>query len=209
MREERAGVKDQKAAKWREKALLHNRGARNGKQSKKKAKKQREAEAKKNSVCFNNYYKRQRIVSEEEWDTWLETLIRPLPMALRINRSLPGWESSMEILKQGPPGTEAFRWYPGNRAWQCPSSGYRSQDKEIKAFKQWCEASSRSGLLSFQEMVSMIPALCLSPKYGEVTTNPSANAMTVTETLTLTLTLTLTTIYRSCLISAPVLAPSR
>ena len=120
------------------------------------------------SACENaallRYYREQRIVPPGEWAAFERSLRTSLPMALRILQSRPGWRSTVaELQRRGE--VSPLGWCPGAEplAWQCASEAYRGE------LRRWCQQQNSVGTVSFQEAVSMLPALLLDPSPAHLT----------------------------------------
>eukprot|EP00418_Pyrodinium_bahamense_P003566 CAMPEP_0179018262 /NCGR_PEP_ID=MMETSP0796-20121207/4262_1 /TAXON_ID=73915 /ORGANISM="Pyrodinium bahamense, Strain pbaha01" /LENGTH=813 /DNA_ID=CAMNT_0020714013 /DNA_START=65 /DNA_END=2506 /DNA_ORIENTATION=- len=124
--------------------------------------------------AYEAYYKRQCICQDEEWPRLLESLRTGLPVAIRVNRMRPGapaLRSRMAEL-QGLCGADAERecyaprplaWYPHGLAWQWPGLERRviKKDRRHVQLKEYLAQRERSGIISRQEVVSMLPPLFL------------------------------------------------
>ena len=136
----------------------------------------------KTNETFEAYYKAQKIVPEDEWETFLETLRTPLPMTFRINGSgkfatdmrdnmegklfadLMAKASEDDELREIPPPTP-LAWYPDRLAWQC--SYTRAQLRRMPVLQgifDFIKNANELGSISRQEAVSMIPPFFLAAK---------------------------------------------
>ena len=142
-------------------------------------------DVKKENEAFEAYYKAQKIVPEEEWETFLESLRSPLPMTFRINgsgkfatqmrdqlegtlfaqlmRETANSETGTvdEELRSVPPPTP-LAWYPERLAWQFNYS--RAQLRRLPVLQgifDFIKNANELGSISRQEAVSMIPPFFL------------------------------------------------
>lgn len=132
----------------------------------------------KDNADFEEYYKAQKVCPEEEWDTFMDTLRKPLPLTFRINgsgRFAHDLRSKLETdffsgFAQGPimiDGEEVqppmpLPWYPKKLAWQLEFS--RAQLRKVELLKNLHEFMKREhtiGSITRQEAVSMVPPLYL------------------------------------------------
>ncbi|KAM0749571.1 S-adenosyl-L-methionine-dependent methyltransferase [Meredithblackwellia eburnea MCA 4105] len=125
---------------------------------------------------FVAYYKKQAIVPDEEWDTFIQKLHDPLPTTFRITSSREIAQSLNEMIKkvfvpyltgiehEGVPleAPAPIPWYPDGLAWQLnvPKSAIR-KNEGFKKFQSFLVYETDAGNLSRQEAVSMIPPLLL------------------------------------------------
>ncbi|KAF3331202.1 tRNA (cytosine(34)-C(5))-methyltransferase-like protein [Carex littledalei] len=126
---------------------------------------------------FDEYYKEQRIVREEEWDEFIASLRSPLPAAFRINASGQFSEDIQSQLQNeftkfleaeanNENGEEAIRplsWYPGNLAWQLNFSRMQlRKNQALEGFHEFLKQENEVGNITRQEAVSMVPPLFLN-----------------------------------------------
>jgi len=125
--------------------------------------------------AYEAYYQRQKICSEEEWPKLLQALRSGLPVAIRINRmrlGSPLLSKRLHEMKQICSGDEAreqfapvrLSWFAHDLAWHWPGLERRTvkKNKQNAQLKTYLMNRERSGLISRQEVVSMIPPLFLS-----------------------------------------------
>ncbi|ORX34458.1 S-adenosyl-L-methionine-dependent methyltransferase [Kockovaella imperatae] len=128
---------------------------------------------------FEEYYKGQGILSEEEWTPFLESLKNDLPTTFRITESrahasvindmiktrfLPEMQNvELDGKKFDPPFQ--IPWFPGSMAWQvdAPKRVIRKSEP-FKRFQRFLVGETEVGNLSRQEAVSMIPPLLMEVK---------------------------------------------
>ncbi|KAJ3802810.1 S-adenosyl-L-methionine-dependent methyltransferase [Lentinula aff. detonsa] len=125
---------------------------------------------------FFAYYKAQNILSEDEWDDFLEALRTPLPTTFRVAGSRQIAKSLNETIKdvhvpslsnvtfedQKLPPPVQLPWYPEGLAWQfnVPKKVLR-KSPEFKKFHSFLVFETEVGNISRQEAVSMLPPLFL------------------------------------------------
>lgn len=123
---------------------------------------------------FEAYYKRQRICREEDFPRLLETLRTGLPVAVRINRMRLGSRCFIERLNELHDtccndterecyAPQMLQWYSQRLAWQWPSLERRviKKDPRHASLKEYLAQRERAGLITRQEVVSMLPPLFL------------------------------------------------
>lgn len=121
---------------------------------------------------FEDYYKAQGIIEDDELDSFLSSMRLELPVVFRINGRGPFANTLREKLetdffqklaKEGsiaPP--RALPWYPEKLAWQfdfCRRELRR--DSNFEALHEYIKQETANGSISRQEAVSMIPPLVL------------------------------------------------
>lgn len=126
--------------------------------------------------AFEDYYKGQQIVPEEEWDTFMSMLRKPLPAAFRINASSQFYQDiqsqlendfrkSLETEVSDEHEKEAIRplpWYPGNLAWHLNFSRMQlRRNQALESFHEFLKQENEVGNITRQEAVSMVPPLFL------------------------------------------------
>ncbi|KAK7059594.1 S-adenosyl-L-methionine-dependent methyltransferase [Favolaschia claudopus] len=123
---------------------------------------------------FTTYYQSQKIVPEDEWDVFIETLRTPLPTVFRVAGSRQTAQSLNATLRdkhvptlsnvvfeeQSIPPPVQIPWYPDGLAWQfnVPKKVLRKQP-EFKEFHSFLVFETEVGNISRQEAVSMLPPL--------------------------------------------------
>lgn len=123
---------------------------------------------------FEQYYKAQNIIPEEDFQLFLDTLNKSLPATFRINPLAPEADAIRNRLKTDPefskeftlddgtvvPAPRPLSWYED--AWQL---GYGKPDlrknNSLKKFHEWIVVMTSNGGISRQEAVSMIPPMLL------------------------------------------------
>lgn len=134
------------------------------------------------NLDFEKYYKEQKICPEEEWDDFMASLKRQLPLTFRINGSgrfadalrqklecdfLSKFSSEGVKTLEGeivnPP--KALPWYPNRLAWQLEFSRTQlRKDPNLEALHEFMKRETEIGAITRQEAVSMIPPLFLDVK---------------------------------------------
>ncbi|WOO79748.1 Multisite-specific tRNA:(cytosine-C(5))-methyltransferase trm4b [Vanrija pseudolonga] len=125
---------------------------------------------------FEEYYKAQNIVPEDEWDSFINILKDELPTTFRVTGSrahssvinslikdtyVPSMQDcEVDGVKYDPP--QAIGWYPEGLAWElsAPKRIVRKQPA-FKSFQRFLVGETEVGNLSRQEAVSMIPPLLM------------------------------------------------
>ncbi|CAK9877811.1 unnamed protein product [Sphagnum jensenii] len=122
------------------------------------------------STSFELFYKKQCIVPEEEWSTFISTLKKPLPTTFRINGSgqfAHGIRDQMQrdffdYLKDGAEISRPLLWYPDNLAWHLSFSRMQLRKLPIlERIHEFLKQENEIGSITRQEAVSMIPPLFL------------------------------------------------
>ncbi|XP_074588681.1 uncharacterized protein LOC141844544 [Curcuma longa] len=125
---------------------------------------------------FDEYYKEQHIVPEDEWEEFISMLRKPLPAAFRINSSgqfckdilLQLENDFIKSLKHEVNDeceVEAIRslpWYPDNLAWHLNFSRMQLRKSQtLERFHEFLKQENEVGNITRQEAVSMVPPLFL------------------------------------------------
>ncbi|KAL0912421.1 hypothetical protein M5K25_018391 [Dendrobium thyrsiflorum] len=128
------------------------------------------------NLGFEEYYKGQVIVPEEEWEEFINLLRKPLPAAFRINASGQFFKDirlqlENEFMKSLDAETsndyeiEAIRplpWYPDKLAWHLNFSRMQLRKNQIlERFHEFLKQENEVGTITRQEAVSMVPPLFL------------------------------------------------
>ncbi|CAN6182617.1 unnamed protein product [Urochloa humidicola] len=127
--------------------------------------------------AFEEYYKEQQIIPEEEWDGFMSMLRKPLPATFRINASCQfsqdicsqlenDFRKSLETEVSDEHEEEAIRplaWYPGNLAWHLNFSRMQlRRNQALESFHEFLKRENEVGNITRQEAVSMVPPLFLN-----------------------------------------------
>ncbi|CAJ1345823.1 unnamed protein product [Effrenium voratum] len=113
---------------------------------------------------FRGYYEAQELFGEPgavQQDAFWAALRAPLPVTLRVREPCATTEEKLRS------GGWKRRWEfdkAGMSVWEMDSRQYAADSEQ----RSWAERENRRGLLCFQELVSLVPALLLSPQAGEV-----------------------------------------
>ncbi|KAF8109611.1 hypothetical protein N665_0094s0077 [Sinapis alba] len=125
---------------------------------------------------FEEYYKEQRIVKAEEWDSFIEILRKPLPAAFRLNSNGQFCDEIRSILENDfvkslqaeaveSGEVEAIKplpWYPNNLAWHSNFSRKEiRKNQTLERFHEFLKLETEVGNMTRQEAVSMVPPLFL------------------------------------------------
>ncbi|PBK71008.1 S-adenosyl-L-methionine-dependent methyltransferase [Armillaria solidipes] len=125
---------------------------------------------------FFAYYKAQKIVPDDEWDLFVDTLRQHLPTTFRVAGSRETAHTLNSMVKdlhvptlsnvtfegQSIPPPVQIPWYPEGLAWQfnVPKKVLR-KSSEFKKFHSFLVGETEVGNISRQEAVSMLPPLFL------------------------------------------------
>ncbi|GLB39259.1 putative class I-like SAM-binding methyltransferase superfamily, RsmB NOP family protein [Lyophyllum shimeji] len=125
---------------------------------------------------FKTYYQAQRLVPEEEWETFYDALKQHLPTTFRVAGSRQVANTLNQTIKdvhvpalsdvifeeQKIPPPVQIPWYPDGLAWQfnVPKKVLR-KSPEFKKFHSFLVFETEVGNISRQEAVSMLPPLFL------------------------------------------------
>uniref|UniRef100_A0A1J3G155 tRNA (Cytosine(34)-C(5))-methyltransferase n=1 Tax=Noccaea caerulescens TaxID=107243 RepID=A0A1J3G155_NOCCA len=128
------------------------------------------------NLDFEEYYKEQRIVKTEEWDSFMEILRKPLPAAFRVNSNGQFCDEIRSILENDfvkslqaeaieSGELEAIKplpWYPKNLAWHSNFSRKEiRKNQTLERFHEFLKLETEVGNMTRQEAVSMVPPLFL------------------------------------------------
>uniref|UniRef100_A0A5S6QPZ6 tRNA (cytosine(34)-C(5))-methyltransferase n=1 Tax=Trichuris muris TaxID=70415 RepID=A0A5S6QPZ6_TRIMR len=136
-------------------------------------------EVERRSEKFENYYKAQGIVPDNEWDAFMECLKADLPVTFRF---VGGRTDSCLLLQKfrelfccvcsegdtggiDAPAIKELQWYPGGLAFELNMNkkSFRRHPK-LRSLHKFIVAETACGVLSRQEAVSMIPPLLMDVK---------------------------------------------
>ncbi|KAG8057096.1 hypothetical protein GUJ93_ZPchr0002g24766 [Zizania palustris] len=127
--------------------------------------------------AFEDYYKAQQIIPEEEWSNFMNMLRKPLPATFRINASCQFFQDicsqlendfrkSLETEVSDEHEEDAIRplaWYPGNLAWHLNFSRMQlRRNQALESFHEFLKRENEVGNITRQEAVSMVPPLFLN-----------------------------------------------
>ncbi|XP_013780179.1 tRNA (cytosine(34)-C(5))-methyltransferase-like [Limulus polyphemus] len=129
--------------------------------------------------AFEMFYKAQKIVSEDEWDTFLSSLKDTLPVTFRITGFKAQAKALLKIIQsqyfhelldvevegERVESPLSLSWYPDKLAWQLKiSRKIIRKSEEFERLHSFLISETESGNISRQEAVSMIPPLLLDIK---------------------------------------------
>ncbi|KAI8922766.1 S-adenosyl-L-methionine-dependent methyltransferase [Entophlyctis helioformis] len=128
---------------------------------------------------FEDYYK--NIVPSDQWDDFMASLRKPLPVSFRFTGSRNHAQDLREYMKKEyfpklkgfaiegeevqPP--EPVPWYPNDLAWvfDCGRTALR-KSPQVNDFHRFLVSETEVGNISRQEVVSMVPVFFLDVKPG-------------------------------------------
>lgn len=136
---------------------------------------------------YEAYYKAQKIVPEEDWAKFMNTIRDPLPAAFRITSYFGGQAKVLRDMVEGDHfkklvkkedenskseeplpdelGLTCLPWYPNRFGWQINMSRIEIRRNEAALrLHNFLISESESGFINRQEAVSMIPPLLLDVK---------------------------------------------
>ncbi|KAI9320764.1 S-adenosyl-L-methionine-dependent methyltransferase [Dichotomocladium elegans] len=132
--------------------------------------------AEKDNALFKEYYKRQNLLSEEEFDEFYNILKTSLPTTFRITGTRSNKTQLREIIEtMFVPNMQAIEvdgqvfeppkplpWYPDHLGWQVnvPRTLLR-KSTEFSNFQKFIVAETEAGNMNRQEAVSMVPPLLM------------------------------------------------
>jgi len=115
------------------------------------------------SEDFRAYYQAQRLFGSgphaaEEFTALWQILHTPLPVTVRVASRLPSFVRLEEKLQHDGWACRKEFQAAGLSVWELQREQYSGQ------LRSWTERENRCGSLSFQELVSLVPALLLAPE---------------------------------------------
>ncbi|PRP88254.1 hypothetical protein PROFUN_03363 [Planoprotostelium fungivorum] len=130
---------------------------------------------KRENQVFEDYYKAQKIVPEEQWESFVAALRRPLPTTFRVTENTPFTaeiKKKLQIFAQMAATTlddgtvveppKNLEWYPNQGGWYYDVHRHAlKRNPELKEFTRFLQVQTDSGNISRQEAVSMIPPMLL------------------------------------------------
>jgi 16S rRNA C967 or C1407 C5-methylase (RsmB/RsmF family) len=127
------------------------------------------------SAALEEYYRLHLGLEEAELQQMLAVMREKLPVTFRVNATQTHYESLVARLKSpefvgsfgGGLKVTGVEWYPGDLVWSL-NSNRRDLKKQpgVKALHTFIQEATDSGLISRQELVSMIPPLVLDVRPG-------------------------------------------
>lgn len=129
----------------------------------------------KSNPIFENYYRLQQICTENEFQDFIHSLSSQLPTTLRVNISHP-LHSLLEFLLNA----ETEKLYNNNAIFNLKrlskncklyliteySRKMLKKESQLAKLHSFIVSQDEFGTLSSQELVSMLPCICLDPKPG-------------------------------------------
>ena len=128
---------------------------------------------------MREYYQKVLELEDSDFNSLWNILQDQLPVAFRINPLHNNYQNLIEsfsssgflssLLSQSTAiKLEPIPWYPNNLVWQLNSNRSELRKQEnIKEFHTFLQKANGSGLITRQELVSMIPPLVLQASAGE------------------------------------------
>ena len=127
---------------------------------------------------MKQYYQEVLGLSVSDFDEFWHYMQQPLPVTFRINPNQQNYQKLIEklrdpqfipeiVLEGQRLEAKEVPWFPGSLAWQINSN--RQEFKKLEPVKQvhsWIQKANDSGLLTRQELVSMVPPLVLQLSKG-------------------------------------------
>ncbi|CAD8127729.1 unnamed protein product [Paramecium sonneborni] len=127
---------------------------------------------------FRRFYEIQLPeINKEEFKIFWQSLSLPLPVTFRINQSQYKYESLIERLKDGSlikdmvneeeivDPIREITWYPNNLVWESKvAKKSLRKSAALTKLHQFIQKCNSTGLLTRQELVSMLPPLLLNPQ---------------------------------------------
>lgn len=111
---------------------------------------------------------------EKDLESFRKILKEPLPACFRLNGAMANFESVAHVLQdcaekcnaEGESALELrkIEWYPNDLVWQLNLGRVELKQEKFRAFHRLLIRATEAGLLSRQELVSMIPPLLLDVK---------------------------------------------
>ena len=147
---------------------MNKRCKKNWAQRRKQYKPVQDSEIIKKNVKFELYYRKQLsslFENDKDYESFMSTLKEELPVSFRINPLNPGYEKITEKLSQEGLKMETLPFYPENLLITIPMTKDKLKEDFDKAHK-FIQLWSDSGLITRQEVVSMIPPILLDVKKG-------------------------------------------
>lgn len=133
------------------------------------------AETEKSNVFFSAYYSQQLQLSPSDQLAFQTVLQEQLPVTFRLNPVYPGHERLLATLQSpqrllelvGDTEIAPVPWYPNGLVWEVKTNRRTlKRDPAFKPFHNFLKQASDSGLITRQELVSMLPVLALDVQPG-------------------------------------------
>ncbi|CAG9324111.1 unnamed protein product [Blepharisma stoltei] len=122
---------------------------------------------KKENLVMKEFYQRQLGITDEDFEAFWEIAKQPLPIAFRVNPTQQNYQIVISKLSSSLYETENFKlkcipWYPNSLVWEANSHKTELRKvPSVKAFHTFLLNANDCGLVTRQELVSMIPPLVL------------------------------------------------
>lgn len=133
----------------------------------------------KSNPAMQAYYQSVLELTPEDFSAYWSSLQEQLPVTFRVNPlhtnyaslvssfSSEGFLSSL-LSSASNIKLQPINWYPNSLAWQVNSTRSELRKQEnIKKFHSFLQKANDSGLITRQELVSMIPPLVLQPELND------------------------------------------
>lgn len=117
--------------------------------------------------AFCAYYREQALVPDDEWGAFMSAMRSPLPTVARVNLGKPAADA-LQAAFAADPRWRQLPWYPGGAAWQC---GAADVDAELRTR---LGELNKAYALRLQEAASLVPALLLEPRPGDLVLDMAA-----------------------------------
>eukprot|EP00871_Galdieria_phlegrea_P005100 jgi/Galph1/5591/GphlegSOOS_G4228.1 len=131
---------------------------------------------------FYTYYKEQKVVADNEWPAFVNSLNTPLPACFWISRSHPSglyfkqlwkyleehsiYDKDRELFQEQRPFPLA--WYPDELAWCLNLSRQMlRRNEKLSQLHNFIMEQNNAGVINRQEAVSMLPPLVLDLQPGD------------------------------------------
>lgn len=130
----------------------------------------------KSNPYFASFYSLQLSLSPEDQLAFLAVLREHLPVTFRLNPNYPGHERLLATLQSperlaaliGEAQIAPVPWYPNNLTWEVRTDRRTlKREAAFKPFHSFLKQASDSGLITRQELVSMLPVLALDIHPGQ------------------------------------------
>ena len=126
----------------------------------------------KENPALGEYYRRQLGLDASELVAFLDKLREQLPVVFRLNPSEPRFglllkDTARMLALSGEVALAPVTWYPDELAWQVQTTrSLLKRNESYKALHSFLTQASDAGLLTRQELVSMLPVLALDIQPG-------------------------------------------
>jgi 16S rRNA C967 or C1407 C5-methylase (RsmB/RsmF family) len=125
----------------------------------------------KSNPLMQEYYRQVLDLSSSDFSSFWSILQSQLPVTFRVNPHHNNYKSLLSSISSSSSTTlklEPIPWYPDNLVWQVNSNRSELRKQEnVKEFHTFLQKANDSGLITRQELVSMLPPLVLQPQANE------------------------------------------